>query len=242
LTKPKVNDELVHSEEAQRWRAQTVQLLYTGFQGTHNKQLSAELSGVLQDATGAYQTMLSKRFIDGPARVLLRQPESYNESRENSLQDEIETSLLFASRLWSQKSEPRMHGYEDYEGLKFEHGNSSMLLHVSQNAADLHQNDDEDDEDEEDNSLFDGLQVRILVQPAIFAYGNEYGEGYSSWTRVWSPGVVWLEGTREMHVKKRREAKLHKEQRLQREKEESEQAMRDTMRFHLHDHGHWHCF
>lgn len=134
-----------------------------------------------------------------------------------------------------------MYGYEHYESAKFEHGNSLMLLHVSQDAADLHQNDDEDDDDEEDNSLFDGLRVRILVQPAIVAYGNELGEGYTSRTRVWSPGIVWLEGTREMHVEKRKRAKLQKEQRMQREKAErdKEQASKDTMRYHPQDHGYW---
>ena len=164
------------------------------------------------------QFSLADSFVDGPAGALLKSPKLQQSDPKQSLLKDVKKALLFAIRLWSQRSLLGVRGLEAFQHLPFAKGHNMMALHQSQ--KDVHFDDDDSSDEENNLELFDGLPIRLVLQPAVLAYGNENGEEYSALPRVWSPAIVWLDGigerlSEERERREKRRAKLVQDQAYQ---------------------------
>lgn len=199
--------------DAQQWRAQTVQIMAVGVEEAVATHLEAGTT-LLLDAISLYEESLVNLFLNGAAKFLLKLVDDRGNQSVEALREDIRESLIFSLRLWSQKSKPCIYGIEKFALVPFRHDDQMLKLYHSQDPAgvQIHDPDDDDEDEEEDNEgLYDGLPICIVVQPAIVAFGNQSGENYSSMTRIWSQGIVWVQGSRQRLLEKRRRRVKEKE-------------------------------
>lgn len=82
------------------------------------------------------------------------------------------------SRLWSQKAYIRTIGSRFLLKEPFRIGLDYCEAHAAHKL-------------EEDDESKDGMPIQMVVEPGIFAFGNEQGESYEVY-KVWGKAVVWL--------------------------------------------------
>jgi hypothetical protein len=146
--------------------------------------LSSQAEGVLQEmesARTAFYIDLAQQFLDSPARWLLKSTvDQYRSEQQESLLELIREAGKFSTNLWMQRTVTECWGLLQLPSSPFSLHSPIMRLHESQRNR------------EADNTL-DGLQVGMVVHPAIVAYGNENAENYSWQPRVWMKASVWVE-------------------------------------------------
>lgn len=115
-------------------------------------------------------------FDSSSARVLYRP--SDGSQRQKELYNIIRTAgELFAS-LWKQKVFIASWGLEKFQFKKFSSASNEMMAHPAHNL-------------EDGDDRLDGCRVRMVVHPAIVAYGNEEGHNYHEY-KVWAKASVWV--------------------------------------------------
>lgn len=85
------------------------------------------------------------------------------------------TGELF-SRLWSQRAYICVVGLEEFSNHPFKLGSDVLEAHAMHKL-------------ERGDTSMDGRQIQAVVEPAIFAWGNERGESYDAY-KVWAKAVV----------------------------------------------------
>lgn len=87
------------------------------------------------------------------------------------------TGELF-SRLWSQRAYICVVGLEEFSNHPFELESGVLEAHAMHKL-------------ERGDTSMDGRQIQVVVEPAIFAWGNERGESYDAY-KVWATAVVCM--------------------------------------------------
>ncbi|KUJ06537.1 uncharacterized protein LY89DRAFT_790405 [Mollisia scopiformis] len=128
---------------------------------------------------------LTSTFLNTAVSVLLPdvEPEQVV-NRHEELQTIFRKSLDMAGRLWKQLTIVKCTYLEDLKQSAFNYDSDLMDAHAFHKLG-------FDDEDEDEHRL-DNHLVRIMVFPAIKAYGNSDGEKYTQ-DRVWGKAIVWLD-------------------------------------------------
>lgn len=121
-----------------------------------------------------YQDM-ARIFDSGNIRVFYRASDDHQRRKE--LYEIIRALDELFSSLWKQKAYIVCRGLDRFQDEPFMATSDLMTAHPAYRL------------DEGDRKL-DGLPVRMVVQPAILAYGNEEGKNYDHY-KVWAKAVVW---------------------------------------------------
>ena len=104
---------------------------------------------------------------------LCRRSNTYESDRE--LYEIMSYAGDLFSPLWKRKI------YIEYSGMPFYTGSQELEAHPTEHLI-------------EGDTSKDGYPVRLVVQPAILAYGDEEGNHYDQ-VRIWAKAVVWLGGS-----------------------------------------------
>lgn len=126
-----------------------------------------------------YYRQLIDDFEKSRARALYRgcnQDEAL-ERRTQLLQIFRDAGDLF-SALWAQKVEIGTLGGKELLKTPFDVQSRKVEAHASHML-------------EEGDKDLDGKPIQLVVEPAIVAWGNEYGEGYNQY-KIWTKAVVWM--------------------------------------------------
>jgi hypothetical protein len=128
----------------------------------------------------SYYRQLASSFEHSSAKALFRDDSSVNPYQR---QDELYVMLrdageLFLS-LWTQKVWITTWSIEELKGADFRICSKYMEPHMCHGLSDG------------DDTSLDGRPVFAVIQPAIFAYGNEHGRNYDQ-HKVWAKAVVFL--------------------------------------------------
>jgi hypothetical protein len=129
---------------------------------------------VLEEAQASYRQHMVQNFLSSPAKWLFRKEN--DNIRDESLAEDIEDALKFSLQLWGQRANIECYGIEAFADQTFPR--------YKPNWWELHQSLDEYDERPD-------LPIRMVIQPAMLAFGNEEGTNYSSEPRVWMRARVW---------------------------------------------------
>lgn len=156
---------------AHQWRSLTLQ---TFDPGQHEAESRMDIYQESCRRKERFYHHARKRF-DDYYRVFYRATETAR--REEQLLAIIRSAGELSSSLWKQKVyiEPRS---TSYRGMPFRASSKEMTAHPAQRL-------------EEDDNRMDGCPIQMVVQPAIFAFGNEEGKHYHL-SKVWAKAVVWL--------------------------------------------------
>jgi hypothetical protein len=146
-----------------------------------NDPNQATLRTKLISARLGYARLLSRRFLDGPARYLMKNDPKTARDREVKVEEEINLALQFSARLWSHRSFVRCLGLRDLREL----GLGQYNAHHS--MAGLHAICPTDDEEPD---FGQAEPILAVIQPAIVAFGTEEGQGYGTVTRPWMKAQV----------------------------------------------------
>jgi hypothetical protein len=98
--------------------------------------------------------------------------------RRTKLRDIFWESGDLFSALWAQKVEIGSFGRGQLLQKPFDVHSREVEAHASHKL-------------EEGDRELNGKPIQLVVEPAIVAWGNEFGEGYDKY-KVWAKAVVWL--------------------------------------------------
>lgn len=126
-----------------------------------------------------YYRGLITQFETSPARAFYREC-SQDEilERRTELLEIFRASGDLFSGLWAQKVEIGSLGRRKLLKKAFEVQSREFEAHASHRL-------------EEGDRELNGKPIQLVVEPAIVAWGNEYGEGYDQY-KVWAKAVVWV--------------------------------------------------
>lgn len=126
-----------------------------------------------------YYEKLADAFECSDARLLyLKCSDEDKAARFKHLMDLFCLAGEFFSRLWSQKVYISTPGSSTLLKKPFDIGMEYCEPHAAHKL------------EENDNSK-DGMPIQMIVEPGIFAYGNQQDESYDV-AKVWGKAVVWL--------------------------------------------------
>ena len=128
----------------------------------------------------SYYHQLALSFEHSSAKALFRDDSSVSPyQRQEELYGMLrDAGELFLS-LWTQKVWITTWSIEKLKGADFHISSKYMEPHVCHGLLDG------------DDTSLDGRPVSAVIQPAIFAYGNEHGRNYDQ-HKVWAKAVVFL--------------------------------------------------
>lgn len=118
----------------------------------------------------------AERFDSGLARVLLR--DSDTRKRVEELSEIIRIAGELSASLWKQKIFIECWSLEELQNVPFSVASREMRAHHAHGLEDK-------------DTKLDGGQVRMVVQPALLAFGNEEGKNYTEY-KVWAKAVVMI--------------------------------------------------
>ncbi|KAF5965229.1 hypothetical protein FBULB1_12330 [Fusarium bulbicola] len=169
------------------------------FFSSHGMAADAESSlrgreQALLDARTRFAGDLSRRFLCGPARHLLRSlsDEEWQDC-SSGLEEQINQALQQSLGLWTHRSYMRCYDLPVLQQLGrdvFEAGSDLMQPHQAHQLGQPKQ------------SQHHGTPIVMVVQPAIVVCGNEEGEDYGRTRRVWMPAKVVIAGVPVSHDQK----------------------------------------
>jgi len=123
----------------------------------------------------------ASRFVNPATQPLLQKMEE--STRDQFLK---ELSNLFANaghlsfRLWTQRPSIALRDLSNLPTRTFNANSEYLEAHA------LHKHDDPKD------PRLDGMKTKVVVHPAVLAYGTHDAEQYDQ-SRIWAKAVVWLE-------------------------------------------------
>jgi hypothetical protein len=128
----------------------------------------------------SYYRQLALSFEHSSARALFRDDSSVNPyQRHEELYGLLRDAGELFLGLWTQKVWITTWSVEELKGADFRISSKYMEPHVCHGLLDG------------DDTRLDGRPVSAVIQPAIFAYGNEHGRNYDQ-HKVWAKAVVFL--------------------------------------------------
>ena len=162
---------------AHAWRSQTVSSL-----DPPEYQLRSTNTRRKEDAKKAkqmYYRELITQFESSRARALYREFSEQDELDRRTQLSEIfrECGDVF-SALWAQKVAVSSLARERLLKRPFDVRSREFEAHAFHKL-------------EEGETDLDGKPIQLIVEPAIVAWGNEYGRGYDRY-KVWTKAVVWV--------------------------------------------------
>lgn len=101
-------------------------------------------------------------------------------SRHKALQTIFQKALDISGRLWKQLTIVRCVYLEELKREPFSYESKLTEAHPFHKLG----------LEEEDETRLDGHPIRMLVFPAVKAYGHSAGENYSQ-DRIWGKAIVW---------------------------------------------------
>ena len=162
---------------AHNWRSQTVSSIDPP--EYHLRPSNRVRKGDAKRRKENYYRELITEFEGSRARALYREC-----SQDEVLERRTQLSEIFRecgdlfSALWAQKVEIGSFGGRELLKKPFEVYSREIEAHASHKL-------------EEGDRELDGKPIQLVVEPAIVAWGNEYGEGYDQY-KVWTKAVVWV--------------------------------------------------
>lgn len=144
----------------------------------HERELGVK-AGYRHESTerkDSYYQDMARIFDSGNVRVFYRPAD--DQQRRKELYEIIRALGELFSSLWKQKANIVCWGLDHFQNEPFTVASDLMSAHPAYRL-------------DEGDSIFDGLPVQMVVQPAIVAYGNEEGKNYDLY-KVWAKAVVWV--------------------------------------------------
>lgn len=162
---------------AHAWRSQTVSTL-----DPPEYQLRSTNNRRKRDAKRAKQTYcrgLITKFETSQAKALYREcSEDEVLDRRTQLSEIFRECADVFSALWAQKVALSSLDRDKLLKQPFDVHSREFEAHASHKL-------------DEGETELDGKPIQLIVEPAIIAWGNEYGEGYDQY-KVWTKAVVWV--------------------------------------------------
>jgi hypothetical protein len=180
-------DELikVDEREAHIWRSQMIRLFNppspSGNADTDaNKNLA---SNKMLDRIHRCSSDLATAFRAGPARYFIEEDiplQEIKDERHEVLEDIFRKACQIASRLWTQRTYLKCEHFSNLSSQPFSVKSQIMKAHSSHCL------------DGSDDHRLDNTLVRVVIYPAVLAFGDHDAENFDT-GRVWAKALVLVE-------------------------------------------------